>query len=67
MNHPFNDGNKRTGALTAILFLEQNDIQVDFSIKKYEDMVVDVAKGLKSKDEIAAFFRNGCSLRSRKR
>jgi death-on-curing protein len=27
-NHPFNDGNKRTGALTTILFLEENGIKV---------------------------------------
>jgi len=27
-NHPFLDGNKRTGAFTAILFLEENGVQI---------------------------------------
>ena len=32
-NHPFNDGNKRTGALTTIFFLEENGIKIIFSIR----------------------------------
>lgn len=46
-NHSFNDGNKRTGALTTILFLEENEVKIAFSDKDYEEFVVDVAQGKK--------------------
>lgn len=58
-NHPFNDGNKRTGALTAILFLEENGIKIAFSDKNYEEFVVSIAQGQKNKDEIAYFLNHG--------
>ena len=58
-NHPFNDGNKRTGALTAILFLELNGIQTTFSEALYEELVVEVAKGNYNKVEIAYFLEHG--------
>lgn len=56
-NHPFNDGNKRTGALTAILFLEQNGVVVDFSEDEYEMLVLEVAQSKKTKKEIAEFMQ----------
>lgn len=34
-NHAFNDGKKRTGALTTILFLEENGLKTAFSDKDY--------------------------------
>ena len=58
-NHPFNDGNKRTGALTTILFLEENRIKIAFSDKDYEEFVVSVAQGQKNKEEIAYFLKHG--------
>lgn len=58
-NHPFNDGNKRTGALTTILFLEENGIKIAFSDKNYEEFVVSVAQGEKNKEEIAYFLKLG--------
>ena len=58
-NHPFNDGNKRTGALTTILFLEENEIKIAFSDKNYEEFVVNVAQGQKNKEEIAYFLKHG--------
>ncbi len=58
-NHPFNDGNKRTGALTTILFLEENGIKIAFSDQEYEEFVVSVAQGQKNKEEIAYFLRHG--------
>lgn len=58
-NHPFNDGNKRTGALTTILFLEENGIKIAFSDEDYEEFVVNVAKGKKDKGEIAYFLKHG--------
>lgn len=58
-NHPFNDGNKRTGALTTILFLEENGIKISFSEQDYEEIVVKVAQGQKDKEEIAYFLMHG--------
>ena len=58
-NHPFNDGNKRTGALTAILFLEENGVKTVFSNEDYEEHVVCVAQGLKNKEEISYFLEYG--------
>lgn len=58
-NHPFNDGNKRTGALTTILFLEENGIKITFSDHDYEEFVVSVAQGQKNKKEIAYFLKHG--------
>src|SRR5260370_39008066 len=43
-NHPFNDGNKRTGALTTILFLEVNREKIAFLEKDYEEFVINVAQ-----------------------
>lgn len=56
-NHPFNDGNKRTGALTAILFLEKNGVIVDFNEDEYEELVIQVAQSRKTKKEIADFMQ----------
>lgn len=58
-NHPFNDGNKRTGALTTILFLEENGVKISFSDKDYEEFVVNIAQGYKNKEEIAYFLKLG--------
>lgn len=58
-NHPFNDGNKRTGALTTILFLEENEIKIVFSDKDYEEFVVSIAQGQKNKEKIAYFLKHG--------
>lgn len=58
-NHPFNDGNKRTGAGSALLFLEINKMPILFEDADYEELVVEVAKGNRQKVEIAAFFQTG--------
>jgi death on curing protein len=58
-NHPFNDGNKRTGALATILFLEENGVEIAFSDNNYEEFVITVAQGQKNKEEIAYFLKHG--------
>lgn len=58
-NHPFNDGNKRTGFGVTLLFLKANSIPIKFDKKKYEDLVVEVAKGNITKEEIAKFLESG--------
>ncbi len=61
-NHPFNDGNKRTGAGVTYLFLQINKAPILFDSKDdviYEKLIVRVAKGNVDKDDIAYFFEHG--------
>lgn len=57
MNHPFVDGNKRVGAVAAIVFLLINDQDTTITSEELESLVLEVAQGNKSKLEIADFFR----------
>ena len=56
-NHPFLDGNKRTGAVAAAVFLAMNGIELDADPDDFERLVRDVAEGKTGKDSIAQFFR----------
>lgn len=60
-NHPFNDGNKRTGAVTALLFLDFNGIEVSAPSGALYDITVAVASGNAGKAEIAEFFQRHTS------
>jgi death on curing protein len=55
-NHPFIDGNKRTAAALALVFLEMNQIKLKMNAREYEELVVATAEGVVSKKEIAVFF-----------
>ena len=55
-NHAFLDGNKRTGAATAIVFLAMNDIQIDNDEEGLIALTLSVATGQSGKAEIAEFF-----------
>lgn len=57
-NHPFVDGNKRTAAMTAMIFFSLN-YKKDFTISDelYQELILKVAQGLANKKEIAKFFR----------
>lgn len=57
-NHPFLDGNKRTGAAAAIVFLAMNDIQIHNDEAGLVEVTLSVATGQVGKAEIAQFFRN---------
>jgi len=56
-NHPFLDGNKRTGAAAAIVFLAMNDIQIEADEDGLVDLTLSVAGGQSGKPEIAEFLR----------
>lgn len=56
-NHPFFDGNKRTGAVAAIVFLTLNDVELTADEEGLEAITLAVAKGKAGKDEVAEFFR----------
>lgn len=57
-NHPFIDGNKRTGSASAIVFLELNGVEIDADEDGLIDITIAVASGKAGKPEIAAFFRD---------
>ena len=42
-NHPFVDGNKRTGAVSALVFLATNGILVKSGQREFEKLVLSVA------------------------
>lgn len=57
-NHPFIDGNKRTGGFSAAVFLDINGESTNFSDEKYQELILGVAQGKVKKEEIALFFQN---------
>ena len=56
-NHPFVDGNKRTGAVVALVFLSLNGVVVDMPEEDFERFVRDVATGKMLKPEIASLLK----------
>jgi death-on-curing protein len=58
-NHPFLDGNKRVGAVAAIVFLLLNGQDVTLSNEELESLVMDVAQGKLDRAQIAAILRGG--------
>ena len=63
-NHPFVDGNKRTGTVASLVFLDWN--KIDFNCREGElaDLTLSVATGNRTKKEIAAFFQERSSWKS---
>ena len=55
-NHPFIDGNKRTGLAACLYFLELNGTEIDVDPDELEQFVRAVAKGEIQKAEIAKYM-----------
>jgi len=56
-NHAFIDGNKRTGAVAADVFLVLNGLDLTASEAAFEKLVRQVAEGKADKATVAEFFR----------
>ena len=64
MNHPFVDGNKRTGLTSALVFLDLNGWELDLQLDglgpdnktKLEAIVIDVTIKSISKEKLVEFF-----------
>ena len=56
-NHPFIDGNKRTGLVAALAFLGLNGIAIDHSSDLLYDATMAVAEGRLDKDGLVLIFR----------
>lgn len=55
-NHPFIDGNKRTGAMAAFVFLKMNGLTLVVAESVFEKIVLKVAQGQIRKNAIAKFL-----------
>jgi death on curing protein len=58
MDHPFEDGNKRTGTHAALVFLGINDYDLDPLPDDAEQFICSVAAGKTKKEEVIEYFRS---------
>jgi death-on-curing protein len=56
-NHPFMDGNKRTGIACAVLFLRQNGISFSASNADLEKFTLRVASSKAGRSEITKWLK----------
>ena len=57
-NHPFLDGNKRTGAVVAMVFLNWNGVALAVDSERLVEITLRVAMGTADKPAVADFFRS---------
>jgi death-on-curing protein len=57
-NHPFVDGNKRVGAVAALVFLDLNGFDFHAPEDDFAEMMLAVARGEINKSQVAVFIRN---------
>ena len=62
-NHPFIDGNKRTGVLCAVVFLGLNGIDVEFDEAMIVTMVYGLAASEVTEDGFASWLRRSAITR----
>ncbi|MBS4063777.1 MAG: type II toxin-antitoxin system death-on-curing family toxin [Chitinophagaceae bacterium] len=60
MNHPFVDGNKRTGFLAMLAVLEEGGLKLISSKEKTYQTVIDISTGSKTTEEIVEWLKANC-------
>jgi death-on-curing protein len=65
-NHPFLDGNKRTGIISVLAFLSRNGYKLRAGVDEEEAMVLGVASGRVDRDEFSSWIRDNMIRRPRK-
>ena len=55
-NHPFVDGNKRVGHAAMEVFLLLNGYEIDASVDEQETIIIDVAGGKRSRNELSEWL-----------
>jgi len=60
-NHPFIEGNKRTGAVASVVFLMMNGAKLHADEDTFEKIVLSVAEGKIDKTGVTQFFRDNTS------
>jgi death-on-curing protein len=63
-NHPFVDGNKLAAAMAAFVFLDANGQEVGATEAEFEALVLEVASGTISKDDLISWFAEHCYPRA---
>lgn len=61
-NHPFIDGNKRTGAVASVVFLILNGLDFHAEENDFEEVVIFTAEGKTAKATIAQFFESNTHI-----
>jgi len=59
-DHPFIDGNKRVGAVAAIVFLALNGYELNAPTGSLYDFVMALARGERTKTDATKFLREHC-------
>ena len=62
-NHPFVDGNKRTGIGAAVMFLSLNGYEITASNQELLDLTMKIAQKRPSIEEVANWFEKYSDLR----
>lgn len=57
-NHPFCDGNKRTALHSMLVYLGVNDISIRYDCIEMENVIIAVADGSMSADELAEWLES---------
>ncbi len=57
-NHPFVDGNKRTGMAVALIFLDMNNFDIILSNDEVYDIGMKLATSVLKYQEVAEIFKN---------
>ncbi len=57
-NHPFADGNKRTGHAAMAMFLAINGYMIDASIDEQTEVILSVAAGKLERDQFTKWLSN---------
>jgi death-on-curing protein len=58
INHPFIDGNKRTGYVLMRLYLMENNMDISSNQNEKHEFVISIASGNRSYDQIAEWIQN---------
>jgi death-on-curing protein len=66
-NHPFLDGNKRTGLAAALTFLDLNGYPIEIPTSALYHATMGVARGSLDKGEVADLFRSLAPVRRQER
>jgi death-on-curing protein len=64
-NHPFIDGNKRTGFLVGVLFLEINGYRFTASEESATHIILALAEGTTNESTLIAWMRANCKRRNK--
>jgi death-on-curing protein len=57
MNHPFIDGNKRTGHAAMETFLILNRLEIDVSVDEQEKVILDLASGKLKREAFTSWLK----------